>query len=679
MRVYEFSKQYGIATKELLQELKNANIAANSHMSVLSDEALEFLSKKYSKTTKPQAEKKPAVTVAVKKSANGAGVVTTVKKKASVASKVTSKPAQQKKSFKKHRATQEPVVELPKELILEPASLSDVAMRTQQPVNDLILTLLRWGIPATKNQILPENLIERIAQHFDIPIVQPAGKTEKDLFEVDLEFADKDLKERTPVVVILGHVDHGKTTLLDFIRKTRVAAREKGGITQHLGAYEATTPHGNVVFLDTPGHAAFSKIRARGAKVADIAILIIAADDGIMPQTVEAIKHAKNMEVPIVVAVNKIDKVDASRVDRVKQQLSQHDILVEDWGGEVVLVPISAKEGTGVDQLLEILVLQAEMLELKAEMEGSGKGYVLESKLEKGRGPVATVIGRHGRIKVGDFFVCGKTTGKINSLVNSYGKRIKEVAPSIPVQVAGFSELPEAGDFFEVVPKEVHRKARGTSTVKQQSSAQQQVTTEKNINIIVKTDTHSSQEALVDSINKLSKKLEKGFSIVHAGVGGVSESDVMLASDTGSSIFTLHVKPESNAVTLAQRNNVKIDTFTIIYKLLEHLEDIAEKAKEVKMVRTKIGQAEVRKIFSIKNVGVIAGCYVQDGRFAREGIVVALRDGQKLGEGKIKSLQRDKKTVKEVHAGYECAFLIDSVDEWQEGDIAECYIEVAEK
>lgn len=687
MRVYEFSKKYEITNKEVLALLHENGFAAASHMSVLSDDALAFLENHYKKKTSspPQAqapEKKETKQIEsvpmtqqepIKKETKPTPVQPKPTESAVAKKEVGIRPAH---TQQKHNQPSSAAIQENKELTLEPISLADFALKANKPFTDVIVTLMKWGILSNKNQILPEDLVERLASHYQLKLVKKEEKRQEHGKIEAIEGAQ--LKERVPVVVVMGHVDHGKTTLLDFIRNTRVAAREKGGITQHLGAYEAKTSQGSIVFLDTPGHEAFSKIRQRGIKVADIAILVVAADDSVMPQTIEAIKHAQSLKVPIIVAVNKIDKVDMSRLDVVKRDLTQHGLVPEDWGGDVIFVPLSAKMGTGVDKLLEMIILQSQIMELKADVAGAGRGYVLESKLEKGRGPVATVLFQHGNAHVGDYFTAGNTQGRITSMVDSYGKRVESVGPAVPVQIAGFTELPEAGDFFEVVDKSVYLKSKQeTPSVKPQQLMR--VADEKSIKLIVKTDSNSSKEALLEAIAKISKKSEKGFTVLHSGLGNILESDVELAADTGSRIVTLHVKADPNAALLAQRLGVAIDTFEIIYKLLESLEDIAERGKEIKYIRKKIGEAVVRKVFDIKNLGVIAGSYVKEGIFTREGTVVAYRGNKKIGGGKISSLQRDKKTVKEVHTGYECAFMIDGFNDWQVDDRVECYIEVPEK
>lgn len=688
MRVYEFAKEHGLSSKELVTLLNKEGYEVSSHMAVLSDKALIFLENKYKKSeTKPEVKKevvsevKPPVTAQevakepAKPITQPQSMVAKEEKKVIHAPTPSTQALEQKKSAPiSAPVTQE------KTITLKQYVLSDLATILGKSSSDLILTLLKWGILSNKNLLLTEDLVERIARHYEMQLAKPIEKPREETKVFSSAVSKDQLKTRLPVIVVMGHVDHGKTTLLDFIRKTRVAAKEKGGITQHLGAYEAKTPQGDLVFIDTPGHEAFSKIRVRGTKVADIVVLVVAADDGIMPQTIEALKHAQSMNVPIVVAINKIDKVEKARIDIVKRDLAtQHELLPEEWGGQTIYVPISAKTGLGVDKLLEMLVLQSQLMELQAQATGPAHGFVLESKLEKGRGPVATILTQHGVLKVGDYFVAGKTTGKVSSMVDSFGNRVNESKPSHPVQVAGFNEMPEAGDSFEVVQKESYLKTKNIFAGQKTAMAPQRIIQDENaIVLIVKTDTNSSKEALLESIAKISKKSEKGFMVLQSGIGNISESDVMLASDTGAKIITLHVKAESNAGTLASKLGVSIVTFDIIYKLLEYLQEFSLSMAPVKMVRTKTGEAVVRKVFDIKNLGVIAGSYVKQGVFSRDGMVVIWRGSKKIGEGKISSLQRDKNTVKEVHAGYECAFMVENFTDWQVDDRVECYVERAE-
>ena len=677
MRVYEFAQLSDVSSKELVEKLQANGFEVKSHMSVLSDDAIAFLEKALAKkdentrvkTEMPQ-EQKPKNPIENKVFEE---IATKPNK---VMHKNPTRPVSRNTAAIK---TEKKVVAPEKvELVVNPMGVAEFAEKIRKPVTDIIITLLKWGVMATKNQVLPEETIQKLAHHYEIPIIKPTAAAHDVLEASKAKLTGVALEKRPPVVVVVGHVDHGKTTLLDYIRKTRVALKEKGGITQHLGAYEATTPHGNIIFLDTPGHEAFVKIRQRGIKVADIVILIVAADDGVMPQTIEAIKYALAMNVPIVVAVNKIDKVDSSRLDTIKRQLNQYGITVEDWGGEVICVSISAKTGLGVDKLLEMLALQAEMMELRAEIDVPASGYVLESSSEKGRGWVSTVIAQNGVLRVGDYMMCGSTTGRITSLVDSYGKRVKEVHPAVPAQVASFDGRPEAGDFFRVISKAEYLKVK-SSREGSFVLPGNRLMHKGGINIIIKADNYSSLEAVVEGVDRLSKKLQKGFNILRYEVGDVNESDVEFTFNTGSRIVCFNVKVESNAHSLADRRKISILNYGIIYKLLEDLGAIAEAAKEIELVRTKIGEAVVLRVFDIKKIGVVAGGIVRDGRFTRDGHVVVWRGKTKVGEGKITSLQRDKKTVKEVFTGFECAFMVDGFSEWAEDDRVECFIDVPKK
>ncbi len=666
MRVYELSKQLGVPAKQLLVVLKSEGVLVKSHMSVIDEKAANILRKKFKKVP---AKLAPKAIQERKESMQKEQI-----KQRPTFKKPFKKPAIKKTIVRpKPEKESKPESEAPKTIVVQPMLVSEVAVAMGKSINDLILTLLKWKVIAAKNKVLSEEIIQRLARHYEIEPIKKEIVIKQDLSRIQAEGVGE-LKERLPVIVVLGHVDHGKTTLLDFIRKTRVVAKEKGGITQHLGAYEAATSHGNLVFLDTPGHEVFPKMRQRGIKVADIGVLLIAADDGIMPQTVEAIKHLKKMGIPIIVAINKIDKVDPSRIEVVKRQLAEHDLLPEEWGGQIICMPISALTGKGVNQLLEMIVLQSQILELRASQEGHAHCYVLESRLERGRGPIATLICQHGTLSVGDYFICGNTFGKVSSIKNSAGSVLRSVPPSIPVQVAGFKELPEVGDLFRAMSKEDLRREKQQQV--RVGTLVGRLLQENANNLLIKTDTNSSKEALLDAIANRSRKGEIGLNIIFAGVGDISESDIELAFNTQSSIVGLHIKAESNAMDLAHRRRVSIKLYDIIYKLLEALEERTEKEKVIEMVKTKVGEAIVRRVFDIKGVGVVAGSYVQDGRFVKNGYVVAWRGSEKIGEGPIISLQREKKTVKEVHAGYEGGFVVEGITDWQVDDRAECFIEV---
>lgn len=687
LRVYEFARMCGKSAKELVAELQQAGFDVKSHMSVLSEKELAFLHKKYLTTAQPPMEKQQEKRVqqkmekvetekqAVKQKTIPAPTREPVAAKISKAKEPKEKAIQHKLE---HPTLEPKIVPEPEKkpivadaIVIEPMTVAAFALKAHKPASEVILTLLRMGIVAAKNQVITEDVIEKLVEQYQLKTSKRV-ETPKGLARIAVE--EHAVNERPPVVVVVGHVDHGKTTLLDFIRKTKVAAREKGGITQHLGAYEVKTAHGNIIFLDTPGHEAFSKMRGRGIGVADIAVLIVAADDGVMPQTVEAIKFAQEAKLPIIVAINKIDKVDKSRVDAVKQGIAQYGLIPEEWGGQVVCVPISAKVGTGVDHLLEMIALQAQLMELRTDKSRPGIGHVLESKLEKGLGPISTVLCRHGTVKIGDYFVSGDTVGKVSSLINSDGERLQSCGPAVPVQVAGFDTLPEVGSLFRVVPFEEYRLTRDM-TSSRKATVQKKVTAGA-INLIIKTDTISTKEALLGAIEKLTRSLGKEFNIVHAGVGNVNESDVELAVSTSASIVTLHVKPEVNASLLARNLNVDIEVFDIIYKLLENLEVRLKGKKEITLVKTKVGSAIVRQVFTIKNIGVVAGCYVQEGRFTRDGNVIILRRGKQIGSGDIKSLQRERKVVKEAHAGFECGFVVEGFEDFAVDDQVECYIQV---
>lgn len=558
-------------------------------------------------------------------------------------------------------------------IITKAMTLADVADQLGYPANEIILYLLRQGIVYNKNKVLPENLIKELARHYGVGFEikqQESLAQEKEIVKTEEGVVQN---KRAPVVVVVGHVDHGKTTLLDYIRKTRVAQREKGGITQHLGAYKVATKHGDIVFLDTPGHEAFTFMRARGVKVADIAILVVAADDGVMPQTVEAIKHAQNAKVPIIVALNKIDKAEPKRIEEVKNQLSRQGLVVEDWGGDVTCIPLSAKTGVGVDKLLETLPVFAELLELKARTTGPGIGSILESKMEKGRGSVATVILQQGVLRVGDFVQVGAVVGRISAMVDTTGSLVQEVGPSMPVQIAGLDSLPQAGDALRVIALDEYKKLRSGAEKPKSGEAVVQPN-EDALQILLKVDTNSSKEALEISIAKLAKQEQQEINIILSSVGAITESDVQFAATAHAAIYGFCVKPESHVQSLAKKMGVTIKTFFVIYHLLDDLKEIIQSMRKPQMVEKKIGEAIVRKVFNIKGM-VIAGCYVKTGKITKGCKAVVWHDGQKTGEGIIQTLQREKRAVKEVSSGFECGFIIDGFGDYNEEDRVEFFIE----
>lgn len=564
----------------------------------------------------------------------------------------------------------------------EPMTVAELAERLKKPVNILIMLLLKQGVVAAKNQVLSADQVAAAAQAFEVEVFTPEAKAgSTDTFSFDAKKGVSEV-ERIPVVVVVGHVDHGKTTLLDYIRKTRVAARERGGITQHIGAYRADTPQGSVVFIDTPGHEAFSIVRARGISAADIVILVVAADNGVQPQTIEALERAQKAKLPIIVAINKIDRASVKQIEGVRAELSKRGLVPEEWGGDVIYMPISALNGDGVDQLLEMIILRAKMAELKAFTDVPAICYVLESRLEKGRGPVATVICRNGLLKVGDSFLCGDTQGRVSSIYSAAGDQVMQIGPSEPAQVAGFTELPQAGDVLKAVPstdlRAEMRRVRASGGMERKTQALVQSMREDAIRVVLKTDTMSSKEVLVGALEKLSGRTYAGIAILTVGVGPIVESDVEFAADTGSYIYSLHVKADQKTMRLAQELGVTIYTFDIIYKLLEQIEELAQKGKPIKKVIKKIGEALVLKVFDIKKLGMVAGARIIDGTCSKTSTVKVFRANRLVGKGSISSLQRDKNMVKEVRKGFECAFMVDGFTDWQVDDRIECYDEFKE-
>lgn len=695
MRVYEFAKNHGVSSKEIIDKLVHEGFDVKSHMSVLGSQEIAFLEKSFpfdKENNKKNNEKKDTSLHNSEKMVVGEFVNESIRNKAKRPGKEdnlkkseeidTSKTYDTKStSFQTMPVFDEPLKSEPESFIVSSMTVGELAEKLRKPVNEVIVFYLKSGFVATKNQTINEAMVSKLVEHYGLIPIFPEKKGGADVNESVVKRENIAIAEgdgavtRMPIVVVIGHVDHGKTTLLDFIRKAHVAAKEKGGITQHIGAYEASTSQGKLVFIDTPGHEAFGKMRQRGIKVADVAILVVAADDGVMPQTVEAIRQAKLGQLPLVVAINKIDKADTKAVDRIKQQLSQYGVLVEEWGGDVICVPISAKLGTGVEELIDMIVLQSQMMDLRARVDVPARGYILEAKFEKGRGGVATVIAHTGSLHVGDYFACGDTVGRIISLFDSYGKNVQSAGPSVPVRISGFESLPEVGDLFTVVSKEEYRRKRmqGRKGVDQEVAPKRTIV-ENAIKIIIKADTNSSIEAIKDAVEALSKKGSTPISIVLAGVGSVNESDIDQAAHTGAEIIGFHVKNDARVVALAQ-GRVKIQAFDIIYRLLEYLQDRVKQEEVVVPEFKRTGEATILKVFDIKGVGIIAGAQVKDGILVRKGKVVISRNNKKVGEGIIESLQREKKTMKEVSTGFECAFMVEGFTDWQVGDRVECFVE----
>ncbi len=700
MRLYEFAKQHNLSSKELVAVLQKAGFEVKSHMVVIDDTIKSFLVKTFLDGARI-SDTQNNINVLHSTIDQGNGMPTGARdtdinhlaeSKRSLTEKViaSSKKIDSKKAFIEntsgiHAETKASEVDKVASVVVVPMKVTELAEKIKAPVNDVIVSLLRLGIVASKNQTVNEDGIKKLLHQYGIDAVKPAtASSDISTQRATMLTEGKELRSRPPIVVIVGHVDHGKTTLLDFIRNTRVAAKEKGGITQHIGAYEVTTNHGPIIFLDTPGHEAFMKMRQRGVRVADIAVLVVAADDGIKPQTIEAIKHIKSLQVSVVVAITKIDKVDISRVDIIKRELSRYDIICEDWGGDVVCVPVSGKTGLGVDQLLEVLVLQGQIMDLRVSDFGVARGIVLESKLEKGRGVIATIICQQGTLHKQDFFVCGDTVGRVITINDSAAQDLKSAPAAVPVRVSGFEDIPMVGDVFQVVDKKdylLRRQSRSTGEIdKGHLFTHTNTDVKNNFSIVVKVDTNSSKEALLDSIAGLNQLADMHpTTITKSGIGDITVGDVEFAANTHSDIVGLHVKVEANAIIAAKQAEVTIETFDVIYHLLEYLEKKAKKAVQVQTVKTKIGEAEVLKVFDIKGVGVIAGVYVNSGRIVKGSKVIVFRNKRKIGEGDIVSLQRDKKVVKEAHSGFECGFITTGFTEWQPHDMVEVYLEVEKK
>lgn len=590
-----------------------------------------------------------------------------------------------------------PLPTLPRKRILkfqEGTTLREFAELIGQKLPDIIKKFMELGYMPTINQPLDSDAAQIVAESFGMKIELTHIESEEPVIE-EREVDVSKLSLRPPIVTIMGHVDHGKTTLLDAIRETKVTETEAGGITQHIGAYKIRLKNKEIVFLDTPGHEAFTMMRARGAKVTDIVVLVVAADDGVMPQTIEAIDHAKAANVPIVVAINKVDKPEANPA-RVKNELAAHGIMPEDWGGQNIFVEVSAKKKTGIENLLEMVLLQSEIMELKADYQRLAKGTIIESKLDKGRGPVATVIVNSGTLKVGDVFLAGTLAGKVRALTNGSGKRIEIAGPSTPVEVIGFPDVPQAGDIFVVMDDE--RKARqiALNRLQKQKSAEiakaKKLTLDelynkikegeiKELNIIIKADVQGSVEAVKDALENISHSQVK-VKVIHTGVGGINESDVMLASASNAIIIGFNIRPESKAYSLAEKEGVDIRFYNIIYDAIEDVKKALKGLLEPTITEKILGRAEVRQTYPISKVGTVAGCYVLDGVVTRtsSGIRV-IRDNIVIYYGKISSLKRFKEDVREVQAGYECGILIENFNDIKVGDILEDYVkeEVAAK
>lgn len=666
-RVFELAKDIGISSKELIEELHKINIDVKSHMSTIAD--VEIILDKLTVTEKTQEK----------------AVITEVK--------VMPKPDQplaEKKEEEKVEKQIEVKPQIQKPVLRVNESITTLELAKKIGVNPslLIKKLIEMGKMVTINQALDNDIVTIVALEYGyLAEIVPIFEDEAVLLSETYDSSDEVvLSTRPPIITMMGHVDHGKTSLLDAIRKTNVTATESGGITQHIGAYTIKLEKGNVVFLDTPGHEAFTAMRARGAKVTDIVVLVVAADDGVMPQTLEAIDHAKEAGVSIIVAINKIDKPEANP-EKVKQELSKHGLIPEEWGGKTIFVEVSAKKGTGLDNLLEMFILQAEILELTASSERHATGTIIEARLDKGRGPVATVLIKDGTLKLQDNFVSGLTYGKVKAMINDRGERIKSAGPSTPVEVLGFSDVTLAGDKFIVVKDE--KIAKDINLKRKEKEREKKINPPKHISlddlyneiqkgkikelkIIIKTDVSGSIEPLKESLSRISNEKVKLVNI-HSGVGNVNASDVMLAAASNAIIIGFHVKIEDEAEKFASSEGVYIKLYEIIYEVTSDIKLAMEGLLEPATKEVITGRAEVRKIIKLTKETVVIGSMVISGKIIRSDNIRIIRKGGIIFTGKISSLRRFKEDVKDVNAGYECGIGIDNFTNLSEQDIIEAF------
>ena len=585
------------------------------------------------------------------------------------------------KRIQEERKAKQMTIEIPEEI-----TVSELALRLKATVAEVVKKAFLMGTMVTQNDVVDFDTASLIAMEFHAKVEKEVVVTIEERIIDDSEDDDANLTERAPVVVVMGHVDHGKTSLLDCIRNASVTSTEAGGITQHIGAYRVHLNDRDITFLDTPGHEAFTTMRARGAQATDIAILVVAADDGIMPQTVEAINHAKAAGVSIIVAINKMDKVGANP-EQIKQQLTEYELIPEEWGGDTPIVPVSAKTQMGIDDLLEMVLLVADMKELKANPDRPGKGIVIEARLDKGRGPIATILVQNGTLRQGDTVVAGTTVGHVRAMLDDKGRKVKEAGPSVPVEITGLSDVPTGGDIFNVVSDERLARElveqRKSAQKEEQFNAQTKVTLDnlfdhmklgevKELKIIVKADVQGSVEAVRQSLEKLSND-EVRVNIIHGAVGAVNESDVMLANASNAIIVGFNVRPDSNAQASAERDGVDMRMYRIIYDCIEEIESAMKGMLAPKTREVILGTAEVRNIIRIKSVGNIAGSYIKSGKIQRGAGVRVVRDGIIIADDTIASLQRFKDSVKEVNEGYECGIGLEKYADIKEGDIFEVF------
>lgn len=691
IRVHELRKKISetikkdIENKELIEKLLEFGIEVKSHSSSIEEKDAELILEYYVEENSPKEDKKEEIADVE---------IASVSKDKKEENKKEKKSKQNKKEGKKEKEVMInenienqdddiKIIQLEKTI-----TVKELAEKLGTTSSDLVMRLMKRGVMANLNQEIDFDLASSICEEFDVlteeapevDILEEAFKEEED--------DEKNLEERPPVVVVMGHVDHGKTSLLDSIRKSRVTEKEAGGITQHIGAYTVSIDNKPITFLDTPGHEAFTAMRMRGASVTDIAILVVAADDGVMPQTIEAINHAKAAGVEIIVAINKIDK-ESANPDRVKQELTEYGLLAEDWGGDTICVPVSAVSKQGIDNLLEMIILVAEMKELKANHKKRARGTVIEAKLDKGRGSVATILVQSGTLKVGDPIVAGSSYGKIRAMMNDKGQKVKTAGPSIPVEILGLSEVPSAGDSFYVAKSDKQARQVAEAVIAKDrvdmiKSTPQKVSLDdlftqiqsgnmKELNIVIKADVQGSVEAVRSSLEKLSNE-EVRIRTIHGGVGAITESDVMLASASNAIIIGFNVRPENTAKSVAEDQKVDVRLYRVIYNAIEDITAAMKGMLDPVYEEKVTGHAEIRQIFKASGVGTIGGSYVTDGKIVRNSQVRIIRDGVVVYEGELAALRRFKDDVKEVNAGYECGLLFNKFNDIKEGDQVEAFV-----
>ncbi|GEL75835.1 translation initiation factor IF-2 [Tenuibacillus multivorans] len=699
MRVYEYAKQSNLTSKEVINHLKDLDIEVSNHMSTINENAIRQLNNKLndnkSNETKQSTKEQSKTNSNQGKKPNNNSKKNNQAKQQEKKSKHRAKQQKgkhnknnnQKQNQQQPTKTDESKKTPEKITYQDTLTVGELAEKLNKDSSEIIKKLMMLGVMTTINQTLEPESIELICEDYGVEVEKEEIIEETDLSIYIEEDDPKDLAERPAVVTIMGHVDHGKTTLLDSIRHTKVTEGEAGGITQHIGAYQIETDGKKVTFLDTPGHAAFTSMRSRGAQVTDIAVLVVAADDGVMPQTAEAINHAKAAEVPIIVAVNKMDKEGADP-NRVMQELMEYELVPEDWGGDTIFVPLSALKGDGIDDLLEMLKLVSEVEELKSNADRLADGTVIEAELDKGRGPVATFLVQNGTLKVGDPLVVGNTYGKVRAMTNDIGKRVKEAGPSMPVEVIGLQDVPQAGDRFVVFGDEKDAKRiaelRKEKEIESQREESGKVNLDelfkhiqegdiKEINVILKADVQGTVEALASSLQKIEVEGAK-IKIIHTGVGAITESDIILASASNAIIIGFNVRPDANAKRTAEAENIDIRLHRIIYKVIEEMEAAMKGVLDPEYEEKVIGQAEVRETFKVSKVGTIAGSYVTDGKITRHSGVRVIRDSVVQFEGEIDSLKRYKDDVKEVQQGYECGITVVNYNDIKVGDIIEAFV-----